>query len=411
MNKNGTHNFVIVDDDPMVAKVMQTLLTEKGHKASVFTSGKEAVSKIPDLAPDCVLLDLMMPGVDGFSVIKELTKDKRLAKTRFVVVSAKSYEFDRQQAFRDGAHGYLIKPINPNTFAETVVRILGDHMNLSFWGCRGTLPVLGEGSLRYGGNTSCVSIEFPRDELFIFDAGSGIKSLSNHLLKQSRKRIDGKIFISHPHWDHINSLPFFVPLYMQGNEFEILGAQHGDLTMRQIASAQMEGVYFPITLKEFAARVYFRNLREEVLDIGNVTVSTMLLSHPGVCLGYRVDYGGRSVCYITDNEMFLDDSEFYNAHYESKLADFVRGCDILITDSTYSDEEYVSKVGWGHSCISKVAKLAHAGEVKQLFLFHHDPDQTDDDIDVKLETTQKTLSDMGSSTVCLAPKEGDMYQL
>jgi len=411
MGKNGANSFVIVDDDPMMAQTMQTLLAKDGHKVTVFNSGKEALEQIPAIAPDCVLLDLMMPGIDGFSVIKELTKQESLSATRYIVVSAKAYEFDRQQAFRDGAHGYLTKPINPNTFAEQVVRMIGDHMNLSFWGCRGTLPVPGEGSLRYGGNTSCVSIEFPRDELFIFDAGSGIKALSNHLLQQKRKRINGKIFISHPHWDHINSLPFFVPLYMQGNEFEILGAQHGDLTMRQIASAQMEGVYFPITLKEFAARVYFRNLREEVLQIGNVSVSTMLLSHPGVCLGYRVDYGGRSICYITDNEMFLDDSEFYNSYYEGKLADFVRGCDVLITDSTYSDAEYVSKVGWGHSCISKVVDLAHAGEVKQLFLFHHDPDQNDDDIDVKLETAQKLLADLGSSTVCFAPKEGDKLQV
>ncbi len=411
MAKNGVHSFVIVDDDPTMAQAMEALLTKDGHKVTIITSGKEAMDQIPNIAPDCVLLDLMMPGIDGFSVVQKLTKDDRLANTRYIIVSAKAYEFDRQQAFRHGAHGYLIKPINPNTFTEQVIRILGDHMNLSFWGCRGTLPVPGEGSLRYGGNTSCVSIEFPRDELFIFDAGSGIKALSNHLMQQKRKRIDGKIFISHPHWDHINSLPFFVPLYMQGNEIEILGAQHGDLTMRQIASAQMEGVYFPITLKEFAARVYFRDLREEVLDIGNVTVSTMLLSHPGVCLGYRVDYGGRSICYITDNEMFLDDSEFYNPHYEAKLANFVRGCDVLITDSTYSDAEYVSKVGWGHSCISKVAKLAHAGDVKQLFLFHHDPDQTDDDIDVKLETTQKLLNDMGSSTKCIAPQEGNMFEL
>lgn len=411
MEKNGVHSFVIVDDDSVMAQTMEALLTKDGHKVSIITSGKEALDTIPKIAPDCVLLDLMMPGIDGFSVAQELAKDKRLANTRYIIVSAKAYEFDRQQAFRHGAHGYLTKPINPNTFAERVIRILGDHMNLSFWGCRGTLPVPGEGSLRYGGNTSCVSIEFPRDELFIFDAGSGIKALSNHLLQQKRKRIDGKIFISHPHWDHINSLPFFTPLYMQGNEFEILGAQHGDLTMRQIASAQMEGVYFPITLKEFAARVYFRDLREEVLEIGNVTVSTMLLSHPGVCLGYRVDYGDRSICYITDNEMFLEDSEYYNPHYEAKLANFVRGCDVLITDSTYSDEEYVSKVGWGHSCIGKVAKLAHEGEVKQLFLFHHDPDQNDDDIDAKLETTQKLLSDMGSNTNCVAPKEGSMFQV
>lgn len=390
---------------------MESLLVDAGHKVSIVTSGEEALEKIPSIKPDCVLLDLMMPGIDGFTVIQNLAKDDKLANTRYVVVSAKAYEFDRQQAYRHGAHGYLTKPINPATFAEQVVRILGDTMNVSFWGCRGTLPVPGEGSVRYGGNTSCVSIEFPRDELFIFDAGSGIKALSNHLLQQQRKRIDGKIFISHPHWDHINSLPFFVPLYMQGNEFEILGAQHGDLTMRQIASAQMEGVYFPITLKEFAARVYFRDLREETLEIGNVSVSTMLLSHPGVCLGYRVDYNGRSVCYITDNEMFLEDGEFYNPHYEGKLADFVRGTDMLITDSTYTDDEYKTKVGWGHSCISKVANLAHEAEAKQLFLFHHDPDQNDDAIDAKLDATRKILKDMGSKTKCVAPHEGSTVSI
>ncbi len=411
MGKNASHNIVIVDDDPVMAETMQTLLTDDGHNVVVMTSGKEALDKIPSIAPDCVLLDLMMPGIDGFTVIQELAKDKNLADTRYIVVSAKAYEFDKQQAYRHGAHGYVIKPINPSTFTEKVIRIMGDHMNLSFWGCRGTLPVPGEGSLRYGGNTSCVSIEFPRDELFIFDAGSGIKELSNHLLSQNRKRVDGKIFISHPHWDHINSLPFFVPLYMQGNEFEILGAQHGDLTMRQIASAQMEGVYFPITLKEFGARVYFRDLREETFDVGNVTVSTMLLSHPGVCLGYRVDYGGRSICYITDNEMFLEDSEFYNPHYEGKLANFVRGCNVLITDTTYTDDEYKTKVGWGHSCISKVAKLAHEGEVKKLFLFHHDPDQNDDDIDAKNDSVQKLLADMKSGTECVTPKEGESFKI
>lgn len=411
MVKSATHNIVIVDDDPVMSETMKSLLADEGHDVVVITSGKEALDKIPDIKPDCVLLDLMMPGIDGFSVIQELTKNERLANTRYIVVSAKAYEFDRQQAFRHGAHGYLTKPINPITFTERVIRIMGDHMNLTFWGCRGTLPVPGEGTLRYGGNTSCVSIEFPRDELFIFDAGSGIKELSNHLMQQNRKRIDGKIFISHPHWDHINSLPFFVPLYMQGNEFEILGAQHGDLTMRQIASAQMEGVYFPITLKEFGARVYFRDLREEKFEVGNVNVSTMLLSHPGVCLGYRVDYGGRSICYITDNEMFLEESEFYNPHYEGKLADFVRGCEVLITDSTYTDAEYASKVGWGHSCISKVAKLAHEGDVKKLFLFHHDPDQNDDDIDAKHETVQKLLGDMKSDTECVTPKEGESFKI
>ena len=104
---------------------------------------------------------------------------------------------------------------------------------MTFWGVRGTLSKTGEGSLRYGGNTSCVTLEFSNQQLFIFDAGSGIKDLGAHLVAQKRKRINAKLFISHPHWDHINAIPFFAPLYMQGNEFEILGAKQGDITMRE----------------------------------------------------------------------------------------------------------------------------------------------------------------------------------
>ena len=118
---------------------------------------------------------------------------------------------------------------------------------------RGTLPISRNDSVRYGGNTSCVSLSLPDGRLFIFDAGSGIKALSDALLAAKRTRIDGKILISHPHWDHINALPFFAPFYVQGNQFEICGASHGDITMRDLVSAQMDGVYFPVTVHEFAA--------------------------------------------------------------------------------------------------------------------------------------------------------------
>ena len=137
----------------------------------------------------------------------------------------------------------------------------------------------------------------------------------------------------------------------------------------------------------------------------------MLLSHPGYCLGYRVEYKGRSVCYITDNELYLGSSPNHNPHYENKLAEFVKHTDLLITDTTYTDEEYQGKVGWGHSCISKVTELAHRAEVKSLYLFHHDPDQSDDDIDSKLESARAALLSLGSSVVCYAPSEREVLNL
>ena len=235
-----------------------------------------------------------------------------------------------------------------------------------------------------------MTLEFPEGQFFVFDAGTGIKALSDHLLTTDRARIEGKIFISHPHWDHINALPFFVPLYMQGNEFEILGASHGDLTMRELISAQMDSVYFPITIREFAARVYFKDLKEEELNVDGIVIKTKLLNHPGQCLGYRVEYKQRSVCYVTDNELYLPDHPNYNRHYVDGLIQFVKGADILVTDTCYTDEDYPSKVGWGHSGLSQVIEVAHDAGVEALHLFHHDPDQSDDDIDAKPRSCPKS---------------------
>jgi phosphoribosyl 1,2-cyclic phosphodiesterase/ActR/RegA family two-component response regulator len=403
--------FYVVDDDPAMVKIMTTLIAQAGHSVKSNTSSLSALAEILVQKPDVVIVDLMMPDLDGTDLCSMLRAKPSTSAIKVVVVSAKTYEFDRKRALGAGADGFIQKPISADNFMPRVLRILEDKLDMTFWGVRGTLPVTGGKSLRYGGNTSCVTLEFPSHQLFIFDAGSGIKNLSDHLLKQKRTRIEAKIFISHPHWDHINALPFFVPLYLPGNDFEILGARHGDTTMRLIMSAQMDGVYFPITFQEFGARVYFHDLDEEELSFGRVRVKSMLLSHPGRCLGYRVDYNGRSVCYITDNEMFLEGNPHHNPHYAAKLAKFVAGTDALITDATYTDEEYASKVGWGHSCISEVVKLAHRAKVKNLYLFHHDPDQSDTAIDAKLEIAENLLAGLRSKTRALAPQEGQVIRL
>jgi phosphoribosyl 1,2-cyclic phosphodiesterase len=135
-------------------------------------------------------------------------------------------------------------------------------------------------------------------------------------------------------------------------------------------------------------------------------IDTMLLRHPGYCLGYRLRCRGRTLCYITDNELYLPSDSRYDPRYVERLANFVRGADVLITDTTYRDHEYPSKVDWGHSCVSQVADLAARAEVKRLHLFHHDPDQADKDIDAKLEDARKALAALGSKVACEAPAEG-----
>ncbi|MCK4534484.1 MAG: MBL fold metallo-hydrolase [Syntrophobacterales bacterium] len=290
-------------------------------------------------------------------------------------------------------------------------QIMEENIKLTFWGVRGTLPVPGRNTVRYGGNTSCVSLEFSKDNLFIFDAGTGIKELSNYFISEKHALTKATIFISHPHWDHINGLPFFAPLYTKGNEFEICGPSNGDMSMRKLISGQMDGVYFPINIKGFNAAVSFRNLGEERFDIDTIKIQTMFLNHPGKCLGYRLDYGNKSICYVTDNEIYPESSRLYSKNYVNKLADFVSDTDVLIIDCTYTDEEYEEKIGWGHSSVNQVAELANRARVKNLYLFHHDPDQSDDDIDNKLKMAQAILKKRGSSTICIAPKEKESFYI
>ncbi len=400
-------SFCIVEDDRAVSHRISSILSEAGHSVTVAATSVEAFDTIAQSAPDCILVDILLPHIDGYDFCRRVRQDPRLRRTKIVVMSTKPYEADRREAIAMGAAGYILKPIRDNLLA-LLEEILLDRVELHYWGVRGTLPVPGRGTLRYGGNTSCVTMSFGSDGLFIFDAGSGIKELSDHLM-QKKARINGHLFISHCHWDHINALPFLAPLYTPGNELEIMGPPNGDRRMLKLISDQMDGVYFPVTIREFGSRVSFRDLREEQMLIEGMMVETMLLSHPGACLGYKVSFGNTSLCYVTDNELFPEDTPQHDPRYVEKLADFVRGADILITDSTYTDEEYQKKIGWGHSCLTEVAKLAHRAQVKKLHLFHHDPAQSDDAIDRKRSLTQAVLDSLGSDTICEAPAEGDTF--
>ena len=411
MKQNQPYSIFVIDDDPDIQALAGTLLDEAGHRVFLRDNTQHTLEEIRSHKPDCVITDIMMSGMDGLALCQALRGFAELDQTRIIVLSSKGYASDRQRALDLGADAYLRKPIVAEQFSHQVEDIIEDRLEVTFWGVRGTLPVPGSGSLRYGGNTICVSLDFAHGPLFIFDAGTGIKGLSDQLMAQARADLDTYIFISHPHWDHINALPFFGPLYQSGNHIQILGAQHSGIDMEHLISAQMDGIYFPITARSFAAQVNYRSLQEEELEVAGVKVSTMLLNHPGYCLGYRVERGDRVFCYITDNELYPRDSADYNSAYFDKLAEFVKGADMLVTDSTYTDEEYEKHRDWGHSPVSEVVHLAHAAQVKNLYLFHHDPDQDDDAIDAKMQAACRLLRELGSDTRCIAPREKDRYRL
>jgi phosphoribosyl 1,2-cyclic phosphodiesterase len=268
-------------------------------------------------------------------------------------------------------------------------------MKLKIWGCRGSIPTPGKDTVRYGGNTPCVELKLDDNNLIILDSGTGIRNLGNYLMRKGES-IRAYIMITHPHWDHIQGFPFFKPIFISGNEFTIVGSGARTKTLEQIVADQMDRVYFPVRLSELKASINFLQVGEEEFKIYDATVQTIYVNHPGFTLGYRITFNNKSIVYISDNEPFDREITPYLFNWEKevierfdsvpgdpnqRIFDFVRGADLLIHDTTYTPEEYIEKVGWGHSHYLFTLRVAHEGQVKRLLLFHHDHMHTDNMID------------------------------
>ncbi len=394
----------VVDDSAMAVAVTVQLLNDAGYVAEGEIGSGNAMERIRESRPDIIISDVMMPGINGFELLNMIRGNDNFDHVRVIMSSAKPYEADRVKAKKLGANGYIIKPFTLEKFAAIIKSM--DTMTLSAWGVRGTLPMPEEGYIGFGGNTSCYSLQYAPDRHLVFDAGTGIKNCGRALMKSGHSRMTVDLFITHPHWDHINAFPFFAPLYITGNEVRVHGVAQDGLGFEQLMVAQMDGVYFPVTVREFGAHVTFHEIGEQEIKIEGISVRSILLKHPGHCLGYRVDFAGRSFCYITDNELYPQDSEFTDEEFMHTLANFCRGANVLVHDCTYFDKEYASKVHWGHSSLSEVCRLAHLAEVERLWIHHHDPDQADEDIARKLDFCAGVLQGLGSRTVAVLPREG-----
>lgn len=399
-------HFLIIGDIN-ACEGYKKILEDSGYNVTLVNSNPSIPPEISQIKPDCIIYDIGLSEPDKIQGYQELRKVVFAKKPIYVVISGRCFEFNNKSNLKLGVDGYLTKPIQPESFVSDLLEIIQGRMVVQFWGVRGTLPVPGKKSMRYGGNTNCVTLSFAKKDLFIFDAGTGIKELSNYLMKQNHFPLSAKIFITHPHYDHINGIPFFVPLYMEGNDFEVFGTSHSDIGIEKLLADQMDSIYFPITMNEFSAKLKFHDLTEESFKIDDLQIKTIILNHPGKCIGFRVQHRNRSFCYITDNELYLEDSPQYQQEVMDKLIHFIKDANLVVMDATYSDEEYSKKSGWGHSCISRVVDLADKAKVKKLCLYHHDPDQSDSDIDKKLQFAKDLLKQRQSKTRCVAPREGD----
>lgn len=244
------------------------------------------------------------------------------------------------------------------------------RVRLKFWGVRGSVPTPRVENLGCGGNTPCVELRLPDGEIFILDAGTGICDLGNFLVRESSgSRLSLHCFLTHYHWDHIQGIPYFSPLYSPRNEvsFHCFRSPTG---MRDVLANQMQSPYFPVPFDLLPARKHLIELGNSAVMIGDLTIYPFPINHPHGARGYRIERKGAAIVYATD-------VEHGNKGMDDILRKYSRDADILIYDAHFTPEEYELHKGWGHSTWREGTRLACEAGVKQLILFHHHPSRDD----------------------------------
>jgi phosphoribosyl 1,2-cyclic phosphodiesterase len=265
-------------------------------------------------------------------------------------------------------------------------------MKLKFWGVRGSIASPGEKTVRYGGNTTCIEIRSDNNELIILDGGTGIFPLAQSLLKELP--VTAHIFNTHSHWDHIQGLPFFIPLFIPGNTIKLYGAYDpiAGAGPEHIMRVQLQYSYFPVREAEMKSNFDYVSLKlNETVTIGDATVTAILLNHPVVNLGYRIDCHGKSIFFTGDHEPHFniydtgdEDYAEYQRLIESQresIVEAIRGVDIIVADASYTPDEYLTKKGWGHGTFDSCIQLALDAGAKTLYCTHHEPTRDDDSLE------------------------------
>lgn len=274
-------------------------------------------------------------------------------------------------------------------------------MQVTFYGVRGSTPCHGDDTHKYGGNTSCVAVRIPGEQPIMFDLGTGARYFG----ATQTAPFKGSVLLSHLHWDHTQGLPFFTPILKPGAELDIYAPQQDDgRPLSRVFEEMIRPPVFPVTIAQFAGVVRYHELNDDDFTIGGVTVRSRLVPHLGPTLGYRLEWQGRSVAYISDHQQPHDGS-----HSVTQGArDLAQGVDLLIHDSQYTLAEFPMKNNWGHCTVDYAMWLAQECGVKTLALFHHDPTRTDADLDELHRAV--TFSD-GDGPRVIAAREGLVVEL
>lgn len=294
-------------------------------------------------------------------------------------------------------------------------------MKVKFWGVRGSIASPGPGTVRYGGNTTCIEIRTDNNELLIIDAGTGIFPLSQTLLAELP--LTANVLLTHSHWDHIQGLPFFIPNFIPGNLLRLHGG-FDPVTgkgVEQVMSVQLQYSYFPVREAEMKARIEYVTLApEQSIQIGSATITPYLMNHPVIDFGYRIEANGKSVFFTGDHEPPLniyEPGEDGYAEYQtfvdekaSGILQAMRGVDVLIADCSYTDQEYPTKKGWGHGTFNSCIRYAQDAGAKVLFCTHHEPTRNDDALEAAFQQALAANPPQAGGPDYRLAREGETYE-
>jgi ribonuclease BN (tRNA processing enzyme) len=291
-------------------------------------------------------------------------------------------------------------------------------MKLTFYGVRGSYPIARRDQVQYGGNTTCLYFLTRSGQSLILDGGSGIRLLGQSLMEQVFGAGQGEttILVGHTHWDHILGFPFFTPFNRPGNRFVIASAGQTGSHIRDILAGQHADLNFPVPFDDMMADFEYISFEPgDKLELGDFHIETVQLNHPGITVGYRIEADGCAATVYTDTGRVRQvrvgdgmggpapDKTFTN-EYLVRLAYCARKSDILVHDSQFLEYEMVGRYHWGHSTVEDALEMARMAGVKQLALFHYDPDHSDTVVDEQL-TLARDLS-VGDTFKVMAAAEG-----